>query len=201
MPQQPRVRLGMVAERHDARSARRRGGLGELHELAIVAVEHGSAARLEAKEDFRLGVGDFLQRAEIFQMHRRDRRDDRHMRAHQFGQRRDLAGMVHADLEHRVFGARRTSGQRQRHAPMIVVGGGRGVRLAVGGEREQQRLLGRGLADRAGDGDDLGVRAGARGAREIALKRRARRRRSTAAHRRQSGRVCRARRPRARRRL
>ena len=42
------------------------------------------------------------------------------------------------------------------------------MRLAVGGEREPQRLLGRGLADRAGDGDDFGLRAGARGAGQIA---------------------------------
>ncbi len=40
--------------------------------------------------------------------------------------------------------------------------------LAVGGERELQRFLGAGLADRAGDGDHLGVRARARGAGKIA---------------------------------
>ena len=40
--------------------------------------------------------------------------------------------------------------------------------LAVGGEREAQRLLGRGLADRAGDGDHLALEARARGAGEIA---------------------------------
>ena len=42
------------------------------------------------------------------------------------------------------------------------------MRLAVGGKREQQGFLGAGLADRAGDGDDFGARARARGAREIA---------------------------------
>ena len=41
------------------------------------------------------------------------------------------------------------------------------MRLAVGGEREPERFFGAGLADRAGDGDDFGVRAGARGARQI----------------------------------
>ena len=60
------------------------------------------------------------------------RGDDRNVRAHQLGERRDLAGVVHADLEHRVFRARRTARERQRHAPVIVVGGGRGMRLAVG---------------------------------------------------------------------
>ena len=38
---------------------------------------------------------------------------------------------------------------------MIVERGRRGVGLAVGRERQRQRLLGRGLADRAGDRDDL----------------------------------------------
>ena len=39
---------------------------------AIVAIEHGGAARLEAGKDFRLGVGDLFERAEKFQMHRLD---------------------------------------------------------------------------------------------------------------------------------
>ena len=43
----------------------------------------------------------------------------------------DLAGMIHADFEHGVARARRTARQRQRHAPVIVVGGDRGVGLAV----------------------------------------------------------------------
>src|SRR5664280_240272 len=77
-------------------------------------------------------------------------------------------GMAHADLEPRVFGARRTSGQRKRHAPVIVVGGGGSMGLAVGGEREEQGLLGAGLADRTGDGDHVGARASARGGGEFA---------------------------------
>ena len=42
---------------------------------------------------------------------------------------------------------------------------------AVRTERERQRLLGRGLADRAGDGDDLRRRPRARRSREIAQRR------------------------------
>ena len=42
---------------------------------------------------------------------------------------------------------------------------------AIRAERERQRLLGRGLADRAGDGDDLRRRARARRSREIAQRR------------------------------
>ena len=40
------------------------------------------------------------------------------------------------------------------------------MRFAVRRQREPQRLLGRGLADRAGDRDDLAVQALARGARQ-----------------------------------
>ena len=72
-----------LAEGDNARNARRLGGVGEPLELRVVAIEHGGAARLDAQEDLGLGVGDFFQRAEIFQMHRLDRGDDRNMRAHQ----------------------------------------------------------------------------------------------------------------------
>ena len=92
-----------------------------------------------------------------FEMHRRDRGDDRDMRADQPRQRLDLAFVVHAHLEHGIARARRTARERQRHAPMIVVGGDRGVGLAVLRQREPQRFLGAGLADRAGDADHLGA--------------------------------------------
>ena len=78
-------------------------------ELRIVAVDHRRAARLDAGEDFRLGVGDRFERAEEFEMHRLDGGDDRDMRPHQPRQRRDLAGVVHAHLEH---GEARVCGQR-----------------------------------------------------------------------------------------
>ena len=42
------------------------------------------------------------------------------------------------------------------------------MRFAVGAEREAQRFLGAGLADRAGDGNHLPLEARARGAAEIA---------------------------------
>ena len=56
-------------------------------ELRIVAVDDGGPAGLEPVEDLGLGVGDRLDRAEEFEMHRLDRGDDRHMRARQGGER------------------------------------------------------------------------------------------------------------------
>ena len=89
------------------------------------------------------------------------------MRPHHFDQRLDFAGMVHADLEDGKTRRRRASRQRQRHAPVIVEGCGRGVSLALRAEHAAQRLLGRGLADRTGDRDHLRMQPGARGTGEI----------------------------------
>src|SRR5262249_39034111 len=101
-------------------------------------------------------------------MHRLDRGDDRDLRPHQPREWLDLAGMVHAQLEHGVACALWTARQRQRHAPMVVVGRKRGMGLAVAGKRQTQPLLGARLADRAGDADDFRSRARARRPREVA---------------------------------
>ena len=108
--QQAGVGLCLLAERDDARDAGGFGGFFQPRILRVVAVEHRGAAGLDAQEDLGLGVGDFFQRAEKLQMHRRDGGDDGDVRAHEFGERRDLAGMVHADLEHGIF--RASAGQR-----------------------------------------------------------------------------------------
>ena len=63
-------------------------------------------------------------------MRRRDGGDQRHMRADKRDQIADLAEMIHADLEHAIFGVARQRCERQRHAPMIVVG--RGARHGCG---------------------------------------------------------------------
>ena len=68
-------------------------------------------------------------------------------------QRGDLAFVVHAHFEHRIFGVARHPGEAQRHAGMVVVALDRAVDLArpVAVERGVKRFLGAGLADRAGD--------------------------------------------------
>ena len=82
---------------------------------------------------------------------------------HQPGQRGELAGMVHPHLEHAEARLARHPGERQRHAGMVVVALHRAVRPARRGavERREQRLLGPGLADRAGDSADPRAGAGA----------------------------------------
>ncbi len=135
--------------------------------MRVVAVEHRRAAGLDARKDFRLGVGNRRDAGKEFQMYRLDGGDDGDVRPDRFDQRLDFAGMVHADLEDGKPRRRRASRQRQRHAPVIVEGGGRGVSLALRAEHAAQRLLGRGLANRAGDRDHLRLQTRARGAGEI----------------------------------
>ncbi len=156
---QPRIGFRVLAERDDAADAGFPGAAREMAELRIVAVEDRGAVAFEAEKDFRLGVGDLGQRAEEFEMHRRDGGDDGDVRARQSRQRLDLAGVVHPHFQHGVLRVRRTARERQRHAPMIVVGRDRRMGLAVFGEREPQRFLGAGFADRAGDADHLRRRA------------------------------------------
>ncbi len=78
-------------------------------------------------------------------------------------ERRDLARVVHADLEDAEVGAPRHAGERERHAPMVVVGGGGGMRAPAGREHDAQHLLGARLADRARHRDDARLRPRARG--------------------------------------
>ena len=91
----------------------------------------------------------------------------RDMRPHHANQRRDLARMVHADLEHAVSRVGRQPRQRQRHAPVIVVTRRpRRASARAPTARARSHLLGAGLADGAGDGDDAGLRPRAGGRAE-----------------------------------
>ena len=84
-------------------------------------------------------------------LHRGDHRD---MRPRETRQRGDLAGVVHADLGDAEFGVRRHARQGQRQAPVVVVGGDRGMGAAERGQDGPQHLLRRRLADAAGDRDE-----------------------------------------------
>ena len=92
-----------------------------------------------------------------------DRRHQRRVRAAHARERRDLACVIHPHLEHAEARVGRHARQRQRHAPVIVVGSGRGVGFAAGRQHRAQHLLGGRLADRTGHGDDPRLRSRARG--------------------------------------
>src|SRR5580704_8355561 len=127
--------------------------------MEVVAVENRDAAGLEPEEDFRLGIGNSLDRWKEAEMNRLHCRDHRDVRLREPGEARDLAGMIHAELEDAVAGIRRQAGERQWRVPMIVKPACRGIGWAGAGERQAQRLLGPGLADAAGNGDDPGSAA------------------------------------------
>ena len=96
---EPRLGARCLAEADDLGAVFERAVLEPLV-MRIVAIDDRGAARLEPAEDFRLGVGDLLHRAEETEMDRRHGGDDGDMRPDQAGQEVDLARMVHADLEH-----------------------------------------------------------------------------------------------------
>ena len=106
------IGLRALPERHDTRDAGFVGAALEQRELRNVAVDDGDTARLDAEKNLRLGFRDLGERAEEFQMHRSDRRNQRHVRAGKPRQRLDFAGMIHSHFEHRVTRARRTARQR-----------------------------------------------------------------------------------------
>ena len=142
--------------------------LFQSRELRVVAIDHGRACRLETGEDLRLGIGNCFERREELKMHGLDCSNDGDVRSHQARERLDLARMIHAELEDGEACAGWTARERQRYPPVIVVRGDRGVGLSLLAERQAQRLLGRGLSDRAGHRNDFGLRARPRRSRELA---------------------------------
>ena len=144
------------------RAPRAAAALRQPFELWRVAVERRRPARFETEKDFRLRVGDRLDRAEVLDVDGRDRRHQRHVRPHHARKRRDFARMIHADLEHAEADACGHARERQRHAPVIVIGGGGGVGRADAGEHRAQHLLHGRLADRAGHRNNPRPRARAR---------------------------------------
>ena len=134
----------------------------------MVGVEHDRAARLEPEEDLGLRLGDGADRGEELEMRRRDSSDNRDVRTNQLDQRRDLAGVVHADLEYGVLGFARHAGEHQRHTPVIVERLDRPVRRAGRRQHRADRFLRTSLAGAAGDGDNQRLAAGSRGAAERA---------------------------------
>ena len=119
-----------------------------------VTVENRGTARHEALEDRRLLARDAADVAERREVDGRHGGDDRDMRPCQPSQRRDLAGRVHPDLEDGEVSLRRQSGQRERHAPVVVEALLRRVHAALRPQRHPQHLLAAGLADRARNSDD-----------------------------------------------
>ena len=180
---------GLLAESQDAGDAVAAGMGCQTLELGIVLVQHCRARRAHALEDLGLGVGDGLDGVEEFEMGRLDGGDDRHIGPDHAGEGPQLAGMIHAELEHAQRDVARQAREAERHAPMIVQAAFIGVGLDLGRKREAQRFLGAGLADAAGDAHQ--ARPAARASRQTQARQRrpACRPPSAAAHRRREARA------------
>ena len=68
--------------------------------IRTVAIDDRRATQLEPAEDFGLGVGDLLDRAEESEMDGSHGGDDGDVRPDQPRQHVDLAGVIHASLEY-----------------------------------------------------------------------------------------------------
>ncbi len=157
---QPDIRALAAAEPHNAAGPARPGMGGQPRGMGVVGIEDGHAARLEPGEDLALGIGNCLDAPELGQMDGFDRGDNGDMRPHHAGQRQDLERVRHSDLEHAELRRLRHARQRQRHAPMVVVGRHRGMDAPLPGQGDAQHFLGRGLADRTGDRDGRATELG-----------------------------------------
>jgi hypothetical protein len=148
--------VGLAAAEADDPPRMAPRGLEQAAALGRVLRNDRDAVGFEAFKDLGLGIGDRLERTQMLDVRRRDRRDQRDMGTNEASQRGDLARMVHAHFENGIFAIARHAGEAQWDAGVIVVALDRAVDLTAreaieGGE---QGFLGRGLADRSGDPDD-----------------------------------------------
>ncbi len=119
-PQETRVGASALAESHDT-SPLCAGLRREPREMFIIGGKNSHSTLLEPIEDLGFCAGDFGDRLEELDMDRRHPGYDRTMRPHEPSQRRNLAGMVHPDLEHPVGRVLGHPGKGKRHAPKVVV--------------------------------------------------------------------------------
>ena len=110
--QQPHIRIRMKAEGNPAGDARFRGARFEQVEMVVVARQHCGAALDNAVEYLGFRLGHRLDAVKILDMHRRHRGDQRHMRPDHPGERRQFAGVAHAQLEHAIDRRTRQAGER-----------------------------------------------------------------------------------------
>jgi hypothetical protein len=137
----------------------------ELH-LGLRDLEHRPARRVVAVEDAEPFFGQAhrqtrflarhaIDRSESFEVSRRDARDDAYVGPRDVAEPRDLAGCARADLDDGRARLRLDPEQRQRHADLVV----ERARRPHGGHRVREHgaepLLGRRLAARSRDADDL----------------------------------------------
>ncbi len=116
-----------------------------------VMVEDGRSSGRKLPEQLRFFEGNPFQGLEVFQMRNPDVGDNSEGRLQQLGQGGNLAGVVHADLEHAMFCRLGHGEHGERQADVVVVVPGGPVCFALHGEHVGAHFLDGGLADAAGD--------------------------------------------------
>ena len=132
--------------------------------VAIVEIDDGDALRSEALEDLALGVRDGVFGAEVFDVGAPRVRDQRDVGRGELREIRDLAGVVHAELDHGVAMGLAQLEQRERRADVVVqiaARGKHGAGLRARGQSQDcgEHLLHGRLAAAAGDRDERGGEA------------------------------------------
>jgi len=123
-------------------------------EQRLVSVEDAVAVFGQAAQDLQLGLQDALARAEMLDVHGADVRDDGDVGPRDRGEIGHLAEVVHAHLQHRDLGVARDGHDGHGQADVVVVVGQRLGDAEALLEHAGRHLLGRRLADAAGDADD-----------------------------------------------
>jgi hypothetical protein len=121
----------------------------------VVEVEHGDPAVAEPRHELGLGAGDVVDPAEVAEVGAADGEHDRDVGRGDAREVGEVADPVGAHLEDEGRGLLAGAQDRQRQADLVVEGPGRGDQLPARGQDVDEQVLGRRLADRAGDRDDV----------------------------------------------
>ena len=127
---------------------------------------HDQRALAQVGDDLGLGGGDLLDRADELEVDRGDVGDHGDVGFDDGGELGDLAATAHGELADEHLGGRLELEHGERHADLVVVVAARGHHPRDRREKGREDVLGRGLADAAGDGHDGGRRAAPHGGRE-----------------------------------
>ncbi|CCK01029.1 hypothetical protein BN129_463 [Cronobacter sakazakii 701] len=117
--------------------------------VVIISVQNRDAVCRQASEDFTFGFCHARERAEAFQMCRRQVIDQRGFRARQAYGPGDFALMVRAKLNHRILVLWREAQQRHRYADVIIQIACGVERVAALAKNSGGHLFHRGFAGRA----------------------------------------------------
>ena len=142
--------------------------------IAQMGLEQGlvggrdESALAQLGDDLGLGGGDLFDRADELEVDRGDVGDDGDVGLDDGGELGDLTATPHGKLADEYLGGRLEGEHGERHADLVVMVAARGHDARHGRQQGREDVLGRGLADAAGDGHDRRSGAAAHRGREAA---------------------------------